>query len=174
MTGLGFVPGYASYSAAYGINSDGTVVVGTSGGQAFRWVNGAMTGLGFLPGNDISVAYGTNADGSVVVGLSCSSNPGCHGVSSVSRGSQAFLWSHGTMTGLGALPGGGNSTATRVNANGTVAVGYSADSSNRTQAFRWVNGSGMTGLGFLPGGNNSSATAVNANGTVVVGQSNGT
>jgi probable HAF family extracellular repeat protein len=174
MSGLGFVPGYTSYSAAYGVNSDGTVVVGTSGGQAFRWVNGAIAGLGFLPGNDISVAYGTSADGSIVVGFSCSSNPGCHGVSSVSRGSQAFLWSNGMMTGLGALPGGGDSVATAMNANGTIAVGYSADSSNHTQAFRWVTGSGMTGLGFLPGGDNSGARAVSANGTVVVGQSNGT
>jgi len=41
-------------------------VVGVSGdqpgGQAFRWVNGTMTGLGFLPGANTSTARGVNAD----------------------------------------------------------------------------------------------------------------
>src|SRR5262249_15608304 len=55
--GLGFLPG-DNRSSARGVNANGTVVVGTSfgvsggqfvaGGQAFRWVNGTMTGLGFL------------------------------------------------------------------------------------------------------------------------------
>src|SRR5215813_10611735 len=43
--GLGFLPGGNS-SFANGVNANGRVVVGVSIGQAFRWVNGTMTGLG--------------------------------------------------------------------------------------------------------------------------------
>src|SRR5262249_62262800 len=39
-------------STATGVNADGTVVVGEFNGQAFRWVNGTLTGLGFLPGSN--------------------------------------------------------------------------------------------------------------------------
>jgi len=60
MVGLGFV---GPLEGARGVNADGTVVVGQAGGQAFRWVNGTMTGLGFLPGDSSSDARGVNADG---------------------------------------------------------------------------------------------------------------
>ena len=71
MVGLGFV---GPLEGARGVNADGTVVVGISSvvnifsGQAFRWVNGTMTGLDFLPGGNQSQANGVNADGTVVVG----------------------------------------------------------------------------------------------------------
>src|SRR2546425_12544244 len=45
--GVGFRPN-STISAATGVNADGTVVVGGSGGQAFRWIDGTMTGLGVL------------------------------------------------------------------------------------------------------------------------------
>ena len=51
MTGLGFLGG-GSFSQAYGISADGSVVVGQASstafgnGQAFSWANGTMTGLG--------------------------------------------------------------------------------------------------------------------------------
>src|SRR5262249_11260462 len=81
---------------ATGVNADGTVVVGGSGGQAFRWVNGTLTGLGFLPGGRFSEARGVNADGTVVVGSS----------SDASGRGQAFRWVHGTMTRVDFFPRG--------------------------------------------------------------------
>lgn len=54
-SGLGFLPG-GTFSFAFGVNADGTVVVGNSHAaglttEAFRWAQaGGMAGLGFLPG----------------------------------------------------------------------------------------------------------------------------
>ena len=102
ITGLGFLTGDSS-SIAFGISTDGSVVVGsseilgTARSEAFRWQGGTMTGLGYLTGGNRSHALGTNADGSVVVGYG----------SSNSRQEEAFRWLGGTMTGLGVLPGAG-------------------------------------------------------------------
>jgi probable HAF family extracellular repeat protein len=86
MTGLGFLQDDTSKvrSEATGVSYDGSTVVGTSNvdhpdtpsssvEQAFIWVDGVMTGLGFLsgsPGPYQSIATGVSADGSVVVGES--------------------------------------------------------------------------------------------------------
>ena len=153
--GLGFLPGF-NESRASGVNADGTVVVGdavTPGAQAFRWVNGTMTGLGFL------TASGVNADGTVVVGTRFSAGR-----------SEAVRWVNGTVTGLGFLPKDTSSQASGVNADGTVVVGLSSNGAGVIQAVRWVNGA-VTGLGFLPSssGTFSEARGVSANGKVVVG-----
>src|SRR5438105_13989996 len=101
---IGLLPD-AAQSTVSSLTPDGTVVVGFSGTdpvqQAFRWVNGTMTGLGVLPGAGGSYGYAGSADGLVVVG---GSGP------LYARG-QAFRWINGTMTGLGFLPGGGDSVA---------------------------------------------------------------
>jgi probable HAF family extracellular repeat protein len=136
------------------VNADGTVVVGDAvipGAQAFRWVNGTMTGLGFL------TASGVNADGTVVVGQKAIG------------GFEAVRWVNGTVTGLGFLPGDRGSKANGVSANGKVVVGLST-SGSVVQAVRWVKGT-ITGLGFLPSssGTHSEALGVSANGKVVVG-----
>jgi len=88
--GLGFLPGGTS-SAANGVNADGTVVVGGSNGQAFRWVNGTMTGLGFLPGPIFkrSEATGVNADGRSVIPPSPAASSG----PKPSVGRQRVAWS---------------------------------------------------------------------------------
>ena len=158
--GLGFLPG-ANSSSAHGVNADGTVVVGDAlvvvgdavRRQAFRWVNGTMTGLGF------ATATGVSADGTVVVGTKLPGGPG---------GSEAVRWVNGTATGLGFLPGGTASSASGVNADGTVVVGLSTNGLV-VQAVRWVNGT-VTGLGFPPSGSFSEARGVSANGKVVVGE----
>src|SRR5262249_49057943 len=75
--------------------------------------------------------------------------------------------------GLGSLPGGNQSFARGVNADGTVVVGFGSGPNLPFQASRWTAASGMVGLGFLPGGNLSSAFGVNADGRVVVGFSFG-
>ena len=78
-------------------------------------------------------------------------------------GSQCFF------QGLGFVPGGNQSFALGVNANGTVVVGFSFGPNVPDQAFRWTAASGMVGLGFLPGFMSSEARGVNADGKVVVG-----
>ncbi len=74
--------------------------------------------------------------------------------------------------GLGDLDDGGTfSQAFAVSNDGAVVVGRSS-SSNGTEAFRWVDGTGIVGLGDLSGGIFSSeAFGVSADGTVVVGKS---
>jgi len=116
-----------------------------------------ITDLGTLPGefgstdDDGSTAEGINASGQVV-GKSFSSS------------GHAFLYSKGTMTALGTLPGDHGSYATSINANGQV-VGYSRGPGIR-HAFLYSNGT-MTALGMLPGDTSSSVTGLNASGQVV-------
>lgn len=169
---LGYLPGgMTSYSYAYGINADGSVVVGGSssavGTEAFRWTAGTgMLGLGGLAGGDgSSEAYGVSGDGSVVVGTSDSAN-----------GQEAFRWTAGGgMVGLGDLSGGVfSSLADAANADGSVIVGFS-QSANGQEAFRWTAGGGMVGLGGLITGPGfeSYANGVSSDGSVVIGYSMG-
>jgi probable HAF family extracellular repeat protein len=73
-----------------------------------------------------------------------------------------------TFTPLGLLPGGVNSYALGVSADGAVVVGYSLPG----EAFRWTQADGLVGLGDLPGGIfGSQAHGVSADGAVVVGRS---
>jgi probable HAF family extracellular repeat protein len=58
------------WSKAHAISNDGSVIVGESDYQAFKYQNGTMTGLGFLTGGSVSNATGVSADGSVIVGHS--------------------------------------------------------------------------------------------------------
>lgn len=174
---LGYLIG-GTTSAAYGVNVDGTVVVGKSdspdGVRAFRWTEGGvMESLGTLPGgglNPRSRASDVNANGKVVVGDSSTTIVSTNGdITSI----RAFRWVEGQgMEDLGALGGvSGNSFANGVNAAGNVVVGSSGLSDN-THAFRWVeNGGPMQDLGVLSGGTNSEAEAVNAYGDIVVGVS---
>ncbi|MCP3918978.1 MAG: PEP-CTERM sorting domain-containing protein [bacterium] len=169
---LGDLPGGSLDSTAFGLNADGSVVVGSSSSaqagphqEAFRWTAGGIVGLGDLPGGSfVSVAFGTDAAGSVVVG---ESNAGTL--------PEAFRWTSGGMVGLGSLAGGiAMSSARGVSADGTTIVGTS-HSSTGFEAFRWTAAGGMVGLGGLPGSNffSSSAHAVSATGDVVVGASEG-
>jgi uncharacterized protein with beta-barrel porin domain len=176
-TGFQRLDPVGTLSQAYGISSDGNVIVGfTNGlasatGEAFRWTAATgVVGLGFLPGNAGSRAIGTNAGGSVIVGDS----------SLVAAGQtplRAFRWTQPTgMTGLGVLSGDTISTASAVTANGSTIFGTSflLDGSSRLvsgQAFRWTQATGMVGLGALPGDNFSQAAAVSADGAVMVGSS---
>jgi probable HAF family extracellular repeat protein len=58
------------WSIARAINNDGSVIVGESDNQAFKYQDGTMTGLGFLGGGTVSNATGVSADGTVIVGYS--------------------------------------------------------------------------------------------------------
>jgi len=183
-------------SSAYGVSADGAVVVGWSGGRAFRWENGFIQDLG-TPGGSESRAYGVSADGSVVVGVYMSQRafrwqngvmqdiiPGyrswAYGVSAngavvvgyfdASPGPRAFRWQNGVLQNLGTLPGYDRSYAYAVSADGAVVVGYAFNSviGQSPRAFRWENGV-MQDLGTLPGYNSSYAYGVSADGAVVVG-----
>lgn len=192
---LGFLPSH-DFSTAYGVNSDGTVVVGESGktvsggisSEAFRWVKtsglntGTMTGLGHLGVSDErSGANAVNANGKVVVGWS-----------GVINGStkQAFRWVStdanpaGTMTGLGYLTGSvvgtRKSVANAVSGDGAVVVGYSSfdAAGQNSAAFRWTSDTGMLSVsdwlgstgGVVPAGLTlTTATGVSDDGKVIVG-----
>jgi probable HAF family extracellular repeat protein len=163
--GLGDQPSGGSLNWV-GVSADGSVVVGASNDEAFRWTSdGGMVGLGFLSGGPDSRAMATSADGSVVVGVGWSLDADFPPV-------EAFRWtSDGGMVGLGFLPPGAIawSWAFGVSADGSVVVGQAGEI-----AFRWTADGGMVGLGHLPSGGlggYSEAYATSADGSVVVGGS---
>ena len=164
--------GYATY--AYGINNSGQVV-GYAATQtaysAFLYSNGSMTDLGILPsesgihpGQSGCYAYGINDAGQIV---GSSTTYDSYEVTT----QHAFLYSNGSMTSLGTLPGWSvGSLANAINESGQV-VGWSYKYSPGTgydpqpHAFLYSNGS-MTDLGTL-GGELSYAYALNNSGQVV-------
>ncbi|HEX4822964.1 MAG TPA: hypothetical protein VFV19_01490 [Candidatus Polarisedimenticolaceae bacterium] len=70
-----------------------------------------------------------------------------------------------SLSGMGFLPGGTQSSASRVSRDGSVVVG----SASGNRAFRWTSSQGMVDLGTLPGQTGSSAADVSDDGTVVTG-----
>ena len=166
MSSLGVLEvGENSYAA--GVNSDGSIIVGSAdtsaGRRAFKYVDGTMTNLGTLTGgSEISTANGVSSDGSVIVGYSDSTD-----------GKRAYKYVDGTMTSLGILTGGSSiSLAYAVSSDGSVIVGYS-DSTDGRRAVKYVDGT-VTSLGVLTGGSSSVAHDVSDDGSVIVGYSGST
>lgn len=173
--GLGFIPGGGFQSSpASGVSEDGLVVVGSGesvfGGvdEAYRWEDGQIEGLGFLPVGTESDATDVSANGAVVVGIGVPHNP-------EENPFLAFRWTETQgMEALGVLrsDGTGFSDAYAVSDDGTVVVGDASSDNGIIEAFRWSQSEGMQGLGDLPGGTfNSNAFGVSADGSVVVGSS---
>jgi probable HAF family extracellular repeat protein len=141
------------------INATGQVVGtefgGPPGEEAFLWSGGAPIGLGALPGADgASYATGIN-DSRKVVGYS--PEPTANDPYST----QAFVYSDGTMTGLG-VP---NSMGVAINNSDQIAGNwYPEDSGYR--AFFYSKGS-WKDLGALPGYYSSYARGMNNAGQVV-------
>jgi probable HAF family extracellular repeat protein len=77
----------------------------------------------------------------------------------------------GTMTDLGALPGGNYATANSLSPDGSVVIGISNIAIYEDRAFRWTAAGGLESLGVLPGGSRSNAFGISADGSVVVGYS---
>ncbi len=75
------------------------------------------------------------------------------------------MYSNGSWTSLGVLPGFVSSQPMGINNNGQV-VGFSQSSTGTTHAFLYSGGA-LTDLGTLPGGTFSFATGINNNGQVV-------
>jgi len=165
MIGLGYLPG-GSEGSALGVSADGSVVVGHSidgsgyQGEAFRWVNGGMFGLG-RPANGLSTAWGVSADGKVVVGSWAESG----------GATSAFRWTPGGGVTLLPPVGGGTYWAYAVSADG-LSVAVTANAA--TEAKRWSAAHGYVDLGNIPGGGSvglEEARAVSADGSIVVGNS---
>jgi probable HAF family extracellular repeat protein len=172
--GLGDLEGGLFFSEAFGVSSDGSVVVGysisESGDEAFRWTAGGMRGLGDLPGGVFSsVARAVSGDGLVVVGESFSS-----------LGGEAFRWTEATgMVGLGDLAGGDfSSQALGASGDGSVVVGCGR-AEQGFRAFIWDETNGMRDLrdvlighglaDDLSGWELTSATDISADGLTIVG-----
>jgi probable HAF family extracellular repeat protein len=165
------------YSVAYGMSSDGRIVVGaayTAQGRwrAFRWreTDNTMIDLGTFGGTH-GYAYDVSADGSVIVGTAQNDQGNYH----------AFRWTQARgMQDLGTLVSddgtqGTWSTATKISANGSVIVGYGQYYNAprgrwEERAFRWTASGGLQLLPPLGTGANSYAYGVSEDGSVIVGK----
>jgi probable HAF family extracellular repeat protein len=175
MASLGKLTPSDADESATGVSSDGSVIVGRSGNEAYRWTSGGMVGLGYLPpvvaGEEavIGNAEGVSGDGSFAVGWDYFNGPcysGEFGPVCDARFS-GFTW-----TGAGGLaPFSPASAIPRdVSASGAVIVGDGVNGSN-LEAFRYDTVGGFALLGRLTGHARSDANAVSADGSTVVGQS---
>ncbi len=182
ITALGF-PGGTSQSQAFGVNSNGAIIVGESGASPIIWINGTPTTLAHSTGGGQpcgAVARGVNANAtalasSVIAGQD--GTPGCGpGV--------ATEWINGTEVDIFANPiavCGTPSTgfAYGVSADGSSVVGsvaycYHLDNSIQAAAtaFIYNNNSGTPTFIDPPSSSNqisSTAYAASADGSVVVG-----
>ena len=180
--GIGFLPGQSTSFAA-GVNALGTVVAGTSGGQAIRRVDGTMTGLPFTVVCGASAVHGSlgkaiNTAGSTVVGIQTDADIHCPPLPQ-----SGFRWTVSSGTEIvGGVPlpncgGAASSMALGVSGDGLVVVGrhrhqtFPGSATCIEEAFRWVKNGGSIGLGTLAGGTTSIANGISADGLVVVGQS---
>ena len=190
----------ASYPVA--VSGDGSLVVGSHAGGAFKWtVENGLQGL------SMNYATGISSDGSTIVGANnvrafrlqnenyqnlgtfsdyanFSWADGVNyngdtvvGESAYSNGDRrAFVWRQGQgLLDIGTLTGSGWSRARSVSHNGEVVVGISTPSSGNTssdRAFLWTQAGGLLNLGTLPGMNRSDANFVSGDGSTVVGYSN--
>ena len=158
-TGLESLGGVVDGARA--VSADGSIVVGYSGGQAVRWVGGAVTALEPLPGGGYSGASGVSADGGVVVGTADDS----------AGTTLAVRWDNGVISSIDHPESVISSDAHAVSADGGVVVG-SMRAEFTTEAFRWSDGE-VLGLGFLQEQSwaYSEAHSVSGDGSIVVGLS---
>lgn len=172
----GFVAmyGFSGSHSFLDVSDDGLSVVGkmepyTNGSwDPMRWTAGVggmwLTALPDWCGIVEGTANAVSADGLTIAGEARSAD-------SMSQ-YFAFRWDPiGGIQSLGTLPGGDESKAWGISADGTVIVGGSEyEGGDSYQAFRWTKETGLVGLGLLPGGTASYAKAVSADGTTIVGQ----
>lgn len=137
---------------ALGVSADGTVVVGTSFGKAFRWTQATgLVDLGFYSAAPEYIAIGTcvTGDGSTVFGAGSERN----GNQSIPPG-LAFRWHDGVMQSLGVTGDWRDSGVQAVTPDGFVAMGILQRPINgpgARGAFRWKFGVGMEEINFAPG-----------------------
>jgi probable HAF family extracellular repeat protein len=166
---VGNLPNGGIGASAWAISGDGSVIVGQAssdgGFEAYRRVNGVMTGLGDLPGGPFtSNAYDVSADGNVVVGW---------GISGESPSSAlAFRWTPTTgMQSIGDLPGGRvHSEARAISGDGSTITGLAVGSAVEPVAFRWTQASGMRPLHDPTFASRSTGFDASFDGSVIVGE----
>ena len=151
MQNLGTLPGGNISSAAFGISSDGTQIVGnsswsgSSGGRACRWNSSGVQNLGVLFGGDISFAFAISDDNLVITGES-------EFVGDESAGRRAIRWTSSTgMVGLGVAPGHTDSYGYAINQNGSSIAGRGKLPNGTYRACLWTPSIGMVDLNtYLP------------------------
>lgn len=159
-----------SLSSAYGLNADGTVLVGLGWegckGRAFRWdATNGMVNLGVLNPIRSSRANAVSGDGQLIGGWDESPMTGQRRAALWFSGGQEILIVPPSMqnpVGAGEVWG--------INHNGSIVVG--GDSPN---AFRWTPLGGFEDLGAYPGRPTGSTTgtayATSDDGSIIVGTS---
>ncbi|HRW56064.1 MAG TPA: PEP-CTERM sorting domain-containing protein, partial [Phycisphaerae bacterium] len=177
MVGLGHL-GDDVLSAAYGMSTDGHLIVGRSSDttssttfEAFRWTaETGMVGLGQLQSDGFgSSAVGVSGDGNIIFGRA--RRPGVH--------SEAFRWTADAgMVGIGDIPGGVHwSEMDAVNFDASIMVGVGSDTIGFVAAI-WDESSGIrtiasfaeSDLGLdLDGWRLSRATGISSDGSRIVG-----
>jgi uncharacterized membrane protein len=144
-----------TYSEAFGVSSDGSIIVGRSSSGAFRWTT---AGLALLPSGTGAEANAISADGTVIVGAT--------------GDGLAVRWvGSASPTPLASAQG----QAVAANNNGTVIVGFTG--STTTDAFVWDITNGMRSLATVltnagadvSAWTLSQATGVSSDGKVIVG-----
>lgn len=153
---LPFLP-YGNDGEACAASTDGSVIVGWSVGQfgdyPARWDGNGVSALSSLPNAPFNGrALAVSASGQYAAGWAQTTN---HGLD------EAVLWNSFSAQELGYLPGGTNSQAFGVSADGKAVVGQSAvDSfSVHNEAFLWTPPTGMESLAQA-----LAAAAINTNG----------
>ncbi len=158
--GLGDLPGGQTYSFAYDISADGSIIVGRSGSnngnEALRWTqNGAMMSIGVT----LYSAYGVSTNGNFIVGRT--------------DNSKAFRWTQGgAIEILPELANSSGSTAYAVSDDGKFVVG-STNKNGINKAFLWEESTNTTS-NFLDVLNNNPnehtrAYDISSDGSVIVG-----
>jgi probable HAF family extracellular repeat protein len=148
------------YTAAEAINNAGQIVgdlvdqgANPQVASAFLYSGGTTT---TLPSTSAGVAWAVNTQGQAV---------GCTWFRSPTL---AFIYSNGTVTSLGTLPGDSQSCAYGINDAGQV-VGWSQSASGNTRAFLYSNGTmyDLNVLAGLPAGTLRQATGINNSGQII-------
>ena len=150
MTKINALPGDTDCQVFMPLNSDGTILLGsswnsTSGLHAFRWTATGVTNLGTLPGKTNTAAFSMSSNGSTIVGTCSNTDPETGNPIQ----SLAFRWTSAAgIVSLGKLPGDTDSGFSAVSNDGTVVAGVSWNTQDGLyHAFRWTSATGMVKLG---------------------------
>jgi probable HAF family extracellular repeat protein len=155
-------------SPVLGISANGSVVVGVSDGQVFRW--SPDLGLTFISPRDVLHMFNASvlADGSTIISTVADAT----GIFSAARWTEQ---GNGWQT-LGGLPdqsspdGAEISSGWGVSGDGSTVVGLGWHTNYTAEGFQWTETTGMVGLGQPPASHRSSrASAISADASTVLG-----
>jgi probable HAF family extracellular repeat protein len=157
-------------SSAWQVSADGSVIIGLSNSEIFRWTeDSGMEVLTSRGTGERFSTWGMSADGSVIIGES-------YTYSEADGGSSAyFRWTENTgIEYLTSLTDYDSSWVNSISADGVTIIG-AASSDAETQAVRWTEVDSPEGLGWLNAASDeyrdSWANDLSADGTIIVGAS---